>query len=132
MEIERTLVLTKEKLLDTFEARSTDGASHTFDWFYHNAGKLTTSLALEPFAGLPAQNGYQHLTGLQSGLTAAAWHAAFSQPGATVTLDMAAAPDTRVVTGEGLGPDLRMPVPFVMVRRHGTSAKFEAVYSIAK
>jgi hypothetical protein len=37
-------------------------------------------------------------------------------------------PGTTVVTGEGLGPDLRVPVPFVMARRSGAAARFVAVY----
>jgi hypothetical protein len=41
---------------------------------------------------------------------------------------MLAGPDTTVVTGEGLGPDLRAPVPFVMARRNGTTARFVALY----
>ena len=42
---------------------------------------------------------------------------------------MLAAPGTTVVTGEGLGPDLRVPVPFVMARRRGTEARFVALYT---
>jgi hypothetical protein len=36
-------------------------------------------------------------------------------------------PGTTVVTGNGLGPDLQKPVPFVMARRRGTSALFLSV-----
>jgi len=128
VELERTMVLTKEYLLDVAEVRSTDGASHTFDWFYHNAGSLTTPLALTPFAGLAAQNGYQHLTQAKSASTGDMWNASFSQSGSSLRLEMLGAPGSRIVAGEGLGPDLRVPVPFVMVRRSGTSARFAAVY----
>jgi hypothetical protein len=37
---------------------------------------------------------------------------------------MLGAPETTVVTGLGLGPDLLKPVPFVMARRRGTEARF--------
>jgi hypothetical protein len=33
-------------------------------------------------------------------------------------------PDTTVVTGQGLGPDLRRPVPYVLARRQGVAARF--------
>lgn len=128
VEIERTMVLTRDYLLDIADVRSTDGTSHKFDWFYHNAGSLTTPLPLLPFAGLPQANGYQHLVQTRSAVTGDGWDAAFEQPGSNLRLEMLAAPDTRVVSGEGLGPDLRVPVPFVMVRREGTSARFAALY----
>ena len=37
---------------------------------------------------------------------------------------MLGAPETTVVTGLGLGPDLLKPVPFVMARRRGTQTRF--------
>ena len=38
------------------------------------------------------------------------------------------AAETTVVTGQGLGPDLRVAVPFVMARRSGPAARFVALY----
>ena len=37
-------------------------------------------------------------------------------------------PGTTLVTGNGLGPDLQKPVPFVMTRRKGTSALFVTLF----
>ena len=128
IEMERTLVLTAKYLLDILDVRSTDGASHEFDWLYHNLGSLSSPLSLTPFTGLPRDNGYQHLTQAKSTVTGEAWDANFTQPGANLRLEMLGAPDTRVVTGEGLGPDLRVPVPFTLVRREGKSARFVALY----
>jgi hypothetical protein len=128
MEITRTLTLTKEALLDEVDVRSTNSTSHKIDWLYHNAGALTTSLPLEPFSGFPQTNGYQHLTQTKSAVTSAAWTATFTQPGSNLKLEMDAAANTRVVAGEGLGPDLRVPVPFVLVRREGAEARFSARY----
>ena len=128
VEMERTLVLTKDYLLDIAEVHSTDGATHKFDWFYHNAGSLATPLPLQPFAGLTHENGYQHLTETRSTTTGDTWNLSFSQPGCNLRLEMLGAPDSRIVTGEGLGPDLRVPVPFVMVRREGHSARFATLY----
>jgi len=128
VELERTMVLTRDYLLDVVSVRSTDGASHKFDWFYHNAGSLTTPLPLLPFSGLPGANGYQHLTETRTAITGDPWTARFAQPGADLVLEMLGSPESRIVTGDGLGPDLQVPVPFVMVRREGQSARFAAVY----
>jgi hypothetical protein len=128
VEIERTMVLTARYLLDIVDARSTDGATHKFDWFYHNFGALTTPVPLLPFAGLPEGNGYQHLSRTLSGVTGDEWSAEFAQPGSKVLVEMLGRKDSRIVTGEGLGPDLRVPVPFVMVRREGAAARFVALY----
>ncbi len=128
VEIERTLVETANYLLDIVDARSTDGATHKFDWFYHNFGSLTTPLPLLPFAALPPGNGYQHLTQSRSAVTGDPWQASFAQPGSNLRLQMLGTADTRIVTGQGLGPDLRVPVPFAMVRREGKSARFAALY----
>src|SRR5574340_1605892 len=40
---------------------------------------------------------------------------------------MLGAPETTVVAGEGLGPDLRRPVPFAMARRVGAETRFVAL-----
>lgn len=37
-------------------------------------------------------------------------------------------PDTTFVVGDGIGPDLTVPVPYVMVRRNGTSVSFDALH----
>ncbi len=129
VEMERTLVLTKDYLLDIADVRATDGASHKFDWFYHNAGSLAGgSLPLTPFAELPRQNGYQHLTETRSAVSSDDWNARFTLPGSNLELEMLGSPESRIVAGVGLGPDLRVTVPFVMVRRVGQSARFAALY----
>jgi hypothetical protein len=76
---------------------------------------------------LPRNNGYQHLTGTAAAHTSEAWQAAFAQPEANLRLYMLGGPDTTIVLGQGLGPDLRVPVPFAMARRQGTSARFVAL-----
>ena len=128
VEIERTLVHTGAWTLDIVDARSTDGAAHGFDWVYHNYGALASPLTLTSYADLPKDQGYQHLVKTRAAAVAGPWQATFSQPGASLRVSMQAAPGSTVVTGEGLGPDLREPVPFVMVRRSGTAARFVAVY----
>lgn len=129
LEIERTLVLTRDYLLDVVDVHSTDGSAHKFDWLYHDFGALSTQLHLTPFAGLPQSNGYQHLTGTLSATRDTDWQASFQQSAATLSLRMLGAPGSRIITGQGLGPDLREPVSFLLVRREGKSARFATLYS---
>jgi hypothetical protein len=128
VELERMLVHTADYTLDVFTARATDSAPHQFDWIYHNYGALTTALPLEPFQFPERTNGYQHLTKRKSATVAADWSADFTG----VRVHVLGADGTTVVTGEGLGPDLRVPVPFVLARRSGTSARFVALYDPGK
>jgi hypothetical protein len=51
----------------------------------------------------------------------------FELPARQLRLWMLAAPETTVVTGNGLGPDLLKPVPFAMARRSGAAAEFVAL-----
>jgi hypothetical protein len=128
LEIERTLVHTAAYTLDITEARSVDGAIHLFDWIYHNFGEIETTLPLQPYLGIPQSNGYQHLTQARAVDLGDEWTLAFTQPTGRLRVRMLGAPETIVVTGQGLGPDLRVTVPFVMARRTGTSARFVALY----
>ena len=132
VEIERTLVHTADYTLDIAEARSVDGTPHLFDWAYHNFGNVETTLPLEPYLGLPQANGYQHLTQARAAEIGDEWMLTFAQEKGNLRVRMLGAPQTTVVTGKGLGPDLRVPVPFVMARRTGTVARFVAVYDDAR
>jgi hypothetical protein len=123
VELERTLVHTAEYTVDVFTAKSTDSAPHQFDWIYHNYGTVTP-IANDPFEFSERTNGYQHLRDTKATQTSAPWQAAFTG----LRVLMLGAPATTVVTGEGLGPDLRVPVPFVLARRTGTETRFVALY----
>ena len=125
--IERLLVHTAGYTLDVCEVRATDGAAHRFDWIYHNAGQVTSPLALAPYTAFPATAGYAHLASPRAVTTAADWNATFSQEGSSLHLRMLGDKNTTVVLGTGLGQDLTVPVPFAMARRAGTAARFVAV-----
>jgi hypothetical protein len=127
VELERTLVHTAGYTLDVFDARATDSKPHRFDWMYHNFGVVQCRLALAPYT-LPKDNGYQHLTESAAAATAEPWEITFTQVGANLRVHMLGAPGTNVVVGKGLGPDLRVPVPFVMARREAASTRFAALY----
>jgi hypothetical protein len=124
VELERTIVHTADYTLDVFTARSTDSVTHQFDWIYHNYGNESTALPPEPFRFEEQANGYQHLTGAKAAKTDAPWQVEFTG----MRVRMIGEAGTTVVTGQGLGPDLRVPVPFVLARRSGLSARFVTLY----
>jgi len=128
VELERLMVHTAGYTLDVFEARATDGKTHRFDWVYHNYGEVSSPLRVSAYSAFPAAEGYQHLSSARGTETAAAWEAVFTQRASRMRVRMLGEPGTTVVLGNGLGPDLQVPVPFVMARRKGTSARFVALY----
>jgi hypothetical protein len=74
----RTIVLTNEYALDVFEAQSTDGKDHRFDWIYHNAGSRVGGLpGATAYASFPQNNGYQHLTSAEGTVADSDWQVTF-------------------------------------------------------
>lgn len=130
--LERLMVHTAGYTLDVYTAEAKDGKTHRFDWIYHNDGVGSSSLALTPYAALPKQNGYQHLSDLRATETAADWSASFRQADTTLHLHMLGVPGTTVVLGTGLGQDLAVPVPFALARRQGGAAQFVTLLEPAK
>ena len=128
IEFNRTLVQTGEYTLDLAALDASDGREHRFDWLYHNFGSEASGLGLKPYSALPQTDGYQHLTNDVATETQGPWSASFSQPGSNLQLNMLGLRDTTVVIGQGLGPDLRVPVPFVMARRMARETKYAALY----
>jgi hypothetical protein len=80
--LQRTLVLTSNYLLDITTAKSLDGASHKFDWIYHNYGAASSDMAMQPYTALPKSEGYQHLTQVTATTTDNLWQANFDMSGA--------------------------------------------------
>ena len=125
--LRRTLLLAKGRLDDRFECRSE--TERTFDWAFHSAGKLTTSLELAPRPGpLGERNGYQHIANVSSARTDAAWSATWEDGGARYTIRMEAAPGTEVFVGEGPGRDPAERVPVIVVRRLARQTVFRALH----
>src|SRR5215813_1229941 len=65
---------------------------------------------MEPVQFVEQTNGYHHLTRTKAAKTYGPWEVDFTK----LRVRMAGETATTVVTGEGLGPDLRVPVPFVL------------------
>jgi oligo-alginate lyase len=131
--LRRRVVLTPRYILEITDATATDNSDHTFDWVYHNFGRQDLKLATQVWTGFPQSEGYQHLVSNQSATTSIAWHDQFtiaaegSQPARGMHLWMLGGTETRVIEGLGLGPDLKVPVPYVMARRRGRNASFAAL-----
>lgn len=75
----RTMVLAGDYVVDRFRVRATDGAAHAVDWALHGYGALATSLTTTAYAGLPAGDGYQHVSSPKAAQTDADWTAVFQQ-----------------------------------------------------
>src|SRR5262249_23797418 len=128
IEFDRTLVLTGEYALDLTSLRASDGKTHRFDWFYHNFGTASSNLSLKPYTALPQTGGYQHLTNDAAVETNGPWSMTFSQPDSKLNLFMLESQGTAIGLGQGLGPDLRVPVPFVAAPREASETSYAAVY----
>ena len=127
----RTLLLNDEYLVDVFQA---DGlVEETFDWVYHNYGRFSSHLNLQPTI-LGKANGYEYLSKITSAKTDAAWRAEwFIASDQKVRLFMAGAPGTQVIATEGmvaaLVGDGTSPekVPLVIARRKAKNASFISI-----
>ena len=129
VDLQRTSVVTADYVLEISTAESTDGKEHDFDWNYHNFGVQHADGDFSPYAGFPKKNGYDNLTENQSATIAGDIHT-------SILMDKDRQMDvwmlgeggsSQMFTGVGPGPDLRVKVPYTIVRRHGTSTEFITV-----
>jgi hypothetical protein len=160
-DLRRTILLTPEYSLIIDRDTSRDGKPHTFDWVYHDLGKITVVAppSWQPFQQFPSVNGYGHLSGAMTAQTAGDVKVRFDATGdghlptsgassnnppattrapkpkaaslnqrlqilATLRLTMLGTPTSQLFAGTAPGQDLRVPVPFVLVRRSGIAAEF--------
>jgi hypothetical protein len=151
---QRTILLTPDYVLIVDRCDSKDGQPHTFDWAYHNVGTETmvSRVDMTPHT-FTAANGYQHLLHVMHGDSAADLNLHFvaerkpsisnldsNSPPATydsaprrtptetthaqLALQMLGIRATEVFTGDAPSRESQVPVPFVIVRRTGTSVTF--------
>lgn len=126
IDLQRTSILTSDYVLEITTAQSTDGKEHDFDWNYHNFGTQHVDGTFAQYSGFPQGNGYDKLTENQSADATRGLHSVFTMDGSRamnlwVSADGSA---TQAFIGFGPGPDLRVKVPYLIVRRHGARAKF--------
>lgn len=157
--LQRTILLTPGYVLIIDHCESKDGQAHNFDWAYHNVGKGTTISPgdMKPYT-FTASNGYQHLSNVVHGSIAtdvkvrfeaehkpsvsnsdsnsppatydsAPRHISTEVTHAQLALQMLGAPETEVFTGNAPSRESPTPVPFVVVRRTGTSVTFATLLS---
>jgi hypothetical protein len=132
--INRTEVVTDNYVLEITRCHSTDGKEHDFDWIYHNIGMQASEGRFQPYDGFPKRDGYQILEGNMSAKIKGDFSTAFSMDGGrTMRVRMLGDVSASLVfTGTGPGPDLRVKIPYVIVRRHGTDAEFVAIFEPAE
>lgn len=129
IDLQRTSIVTSDYVLEITKATSTDGKEHDFDWNYHNFGVQHADGGFSPYSGFPRKDGYDNLTENQSAMIAGDFHTVFAMD-RDRRMDvwmLGGDGDSQVFTGLGPGPDLRVKVPYVIVRRHGPSAQFISV-----
>jgi hypothetical protein len=123
-DLTRSILVTDEYALQIDRERATDGKAHIFDFNYHNFGKQTMQLQTSSYDGFPKENGYLHLEQAQRGETSGDLITRFDNNGTTMSLEVLGGVPTEVFQGVAPGPHPAVKVPFVIVRRKGTSAEF--------
>jgi hypothetical protein len=122
--LQRRLVHMAEYTLDLFDVKSLDGRPHRIDWLHHNYSRQLSIHGPDAAPPFPVGNGYQHLSAGGAVTTPAPWEVAFEH----FQLYMLGGESTTMITGQALGPDLRVPLPFVMARREALETRFAALY----
>ncbi|MGH8014066.1 MAG: heparinase II/III domain-containing protein, partial [Candidatus Binataceae bacterium] len=130
VDLKRTELVTDNYILEITQCHSTDGTAHDFDWNYHNYGTQAANGNFEPYAGFPQRDGYEMLTDNKTASVAGDFHTTFTMSkGRTLRVwVMKGNEPSQVFTGVGPGPDLRVPIPYVIVRRHGPDAEFVTLF----
>ncbi len=116
VQMNRTVAVTDRYVIDVFAVRGDQ--AHTYDWLYHNFGRLEPGLATTPPDTPPGKtNGYQHMKDVTQAETAECWTADFRQPDANVRLRMLGAAGTVLYFGTGMSENPPRSCPMVAVRR---------------
>jgi hypothetical protein len=129
VDLQRTSIVTADYVLEITTAKSTDGKEHDFDWNYHNFGVQHADGGFSPYSGFPKKDGYDNLIENESATITGDFHTAFviDKNKQMDVWMLGGDGSSQVFTGLGPGPDLRVRVPYLIVRRHGPSAEFVAV-----
>ncbi len=122
--LRRSLSLDKQALQDRFECASE--IDHDYDYAFHAAGKLTTSLKLTPRDALP----YLHVEKVSEARADGDWWAEWNQDGIRYRLNMKGVPGTTVFIAQGPGRDPASRVPMIIVRRHAKQTVFECTHEM--
>jgi len=142
--LDRTVIMLPRYILDVFRAHpqaaaGTAGVEHTYDWVYHNNGRLRVDqTAADLPQALGRDNGYEHLERLRRVEVSGAWRAVWQVDGG----------QARLTAGDGCGPcelfiaeapaqpgrpqsgPKRMPL--LICRRRGEGAVFVSAIELAR
>ena len=100
---------------------------HRFDWVYHSRGSAAQASAATQAADVSqAFAGAEYLNNVKKGSTDAAIVVRFDGTPVTTQAHVAAAGESEVLTGDGVGASILDHVPLVMIGRHGTTVCFAA------
>ncbi len=124
--LSRSVILTERYMLDVFTAESE--TLHTYDWVWHNVGKVETALKTVPVESkLGDAHGYQHVADVSEARTSDTWSVTFRQSEGDLTLTMVGEAGTHLFFGNGMIYNPPVPCPMVIVRRKGNRATFVSV-----
>jgi hypothetical protein len=130
IDLRRTMLSTSEYVLEITDAEASDGKQHVFDWNYHNNGTQTPAIFGVPYDAIAKTttaktSGYQHLLHVRRSATDGDIRSTYkAQTSQGLALWILSNGQTEVFTGDAPGPDLKVPVPFLIARRTGTSAEY--------
>jgi hypothetical protein len=128
--LRRTVTVTREgRIDDRFECASE--TTHEYDWAFHVAGELTSSLTFAPRAVPPGDaNGYPHIKDVASARADEPFWVSWRVGGTVLRLRFPGAPGTEVIRGTGPGRDPAVGVPMIIVRRNAARTVFEVTHEI--
>ncbi len=124
----RLLALRPGYLLVVDELIAEDGASHLYDWLYHQRGdavSVTGETSATDVAGYGV--GFEYIDDARVGETARFTRATFQVGADQVQVTVDAGGDAQILTGTGVGKSVEERIPLLFVTREGVGAHFATV-----
>jgi hypothetical protein len=125
--LRREILLRRDEAIDRFECVSED--EHVYDWAFHAAGAVTTSLDRSPRRGpLGTDNGYQHIADVSEARSDSDLWVRWETTDARLTIHFRGALGTRLIVGLGPGKHPKERVPVLILRRVARRTAFLATH----
>lgn len=125
VKMQRTLILSDDYLIIADNLKSDE--NHTYDWVYHNYGKIASSLPFKEQDNL-AGHGYQHIKNPKSlvskGDTTLLWEVDSSK---RLKMWITGGENTEIIVGEGIGNPASLVVPMALLRREAKETTYIVV-----
>ncbi|HWI56075.1 MAG TPA: alginate lyase family protein [Bacillota bacterium] len=123
VKLQRALRFDGRTLQDRYTCSS--AAEHDYDYAFHAAGKLHTSLELKPRAPLS----YRHVEQVCEAHPEGDWWAEWEQDGVRYRVGVKGMAGTVVYTGVGPGRNPADRVPLIIIRRHAKQTVYECTHA---